>query len=118
VDDNGFHPGLPEGPHGMDGAIVELDALADADGPRPQHDDFAASPDGSLIETFISGVVIGRSTPAANGLSILTLHPRVDASIAGHDAVGLAAVANFLFGCPHQLTDDAVGKPVLLGFPE
>ena len=44
VDDDGLVAALLDGLDGVDGGVVELHALADADGAAAQHDDLAAGP--------------------------------------------------------------------------
>ena len=62
VDDDHIVAQLLEGPHAVDGGVVELDALADADGAGAQHHDdgpSAAGEGAGLAEAVEGGVEIG-----------------------------------------------------------
>ena len=59
VDDDGFVARLADRPDRMDGRIVELHALTDADRARPEHDDLLAVAHQRLVLLLVGRVEIG-----------------------------------------------------------
>ena len=110
VDDDGLAAQALQGPHGVDGAIVKLDALADADGAGAQDQDLPLAGVGlnGLVLPVVGGVVIGGLGVELGGAGIHHLE-------GGDDAVLLPQ--GFHLGLLHaaQGADIAVGKAHLLG---
>ncbi len=75
VDHDGFVAVLAQGESGMDAAVVELDALADAVGAAAQHHDFGAVGRFGLALFLIGGIQIGGAGGEFGGAGI---HPLVD----------------------------------------
>ena len=84
VHHNGFEPGLAQGVGGVDAAIVELDALADAVGAAAEDDDLLpvgglALAGGLAVAAFIGGIHVGRGRAELGGAGVDALVDRLHA---------------------------------------
>ena len=112
VDQDGLAAVLFQGPDAVDRAVVELDALADADGPRAKHQDalfvglaglFLLDKGGGLVVPVVGGVEIGG---VGRELGCAGIH---------HLEAGAVVLHRQLLH-PRQPADGLVLEAVLLGF--
>ncbi len=89
VDHDGFDPEFAQGEGGVDAAVVELDALADAVRPAAEDHDLAFRVGATLVLVAVGGVVVRR-------VGFEFRRAGVDEAIGGDDAGGDASRANFL----------------------
>jgi len=110
VDDDGLIAHAAEGPHGVDGAVVELDALADADGAGAQHQHLllAGAVVHRLVFSVIGGIVVGGLGVELGGAGVHHLE-------GGDDAVPLPQGLHLGLSHAAQGADVAVGEAHLLG---
>ena len=108
VDHHGLVPGLRQRERRVDAAVVELDALADPVGARPQDDDLGPVGRGHLAHVLIRGVVVG-------GLGLELSRAGVDRLECGATPAAMRA-ARYL-GRWHlpQIAELLVGESELLG---
>ena len=79
VDHDGLETGVAECIGGVDAAIVELDALADAVGPRPEDGDLRTIRRADLVVVLVGGVVIRRLRVELGGAGVNGLERCCDA---------------------------------------
>ncbi len=109
VDDDGLKAHALKGPHGVDGAVVELDALADADGAGAQHQHLLAVAGlHSLVLPVVGGVVVGGLRVELGGAGVHHFE-------GGDDAVLLPQGLDLGLLHAAQGADIAVGEAHLLG---
>ena len=103
VDDNGLVARAADGPQGMDGGIVELHALANADGAGAQDDDLLPVRDHRLILLGIGGVEIGHVALKLAGAGI-------DHLVHREEIFPAARFVNFPLRCMPQSGNPSVGE--------
>ena len=115
VDDDHVVAQLLQGPHAVDGGVVELDALADADGAGAQHHDDgppAAGEGPGLAEAVVGGVEVRRLRVELRAAGVHHLVDRVPVRrqlpAAGEAAQGIVGVAQPL-ALPVLLLRQAAG---------
>jgi hypothetical protein len=108
VDHDAFHAHFAKGEGGMDAAIVEFDALADAVGPAAQdHHLFSRRHPGFALG-FIGGIVIGCGGPKFRRTGVHQFVDRPDAHV-------FTSPLYHFFRDAGKMGDLVVGKPVGLG---
>ena len=95
----------------MDGGIVKLHALADADGAGTQNHDLLFSGNPGFVSGLIGGVEIGDIAVKFSGAG-------VDHPIAGEDAILFAKGIDLSFRQGLETGDSLVGEAHFLGFPQ
>ena len=110
IDHQGFKAVLLQGEGGVNAAIIELDALADAVGAAAQNHDLAlvAGP-GFVVAAIVGGVIVG-------GVGLEFSGAGVHQTIAGDQAGLLAQGADGVLGLAGEMGDLAVGKTEGFGF--
>src|SRR5262249_53899048 len=101
-------PSLAEGKSGVDTAVIELDALADADGPAAEDQYFLAVGRGRFVLLVVSGVEIGRVGLKLCGAGI-------DALVGGSNSSRLTVRANHGFVFTPELRQVSVREAVCFG---
>ena len=107
VDHDGFEPRVAQGEGGVDAAVVELDALADAVGTAAQDHDLASGRRPALVNVAVGRVIVGcvRFELCRTGV-----HQRVH----GQDPEFFALSSHLVFGALQKVGDLAVRVPELL----
>ena len=104
VDHDRLEPQLAQGESGVDAAVVELDALADAIRPAAENHDLAFRVGAILVLVAVGGVVIRR-------VSFEFRRAGVDEAIGGDDAGGDALRADFFSLTPNECASWRSEKP-------
>ena len=107
VDDNGLVAGIADGPQGVNRGVVELHALADADGAGAQHNDFFPVGDHGFLLLLIGGVEIGHIALKLPGAGVdhlingenMRLFPQGEEVVLGH----VPELGQILVGEAHAL---------------
>ncbi len=111
IDHDGLVTELAQGEAGVDAAVVELDALADAVRAAPEDHDFLAVVVAHFVLDAVGGVVVRREGLELGGAG-------VHEAVGGDDAGGFAGCANVLFGFPCLMRNLAVREAELFGAAE
>ena len=109
VDDDGFKAGTLDGLDGVDGGIVKLHALADADGAGAEDDDLFLLGQAALVFAAVGGVEIGNVFAGVQG---------VNHAEDRREAEPLPAVPELCLVHVPETGDIAVGKAHALGIGE
>ena len=107
VDHDGLVPSILEREHGMDAAVVELDALTDAVRTRPEHDDGRPVVRRDLVVLVVGRIVVGR-----RGVELG--RARVDGAVDGPDTEPVACSAHSGLVRADEQGDQAVPDPLTL----
>ena len=108
VDDNGLVACLFYGHHRMDGGVIKLHTLADADGTGTQHHDFLFLRGAGLVLFFISGIEVRHIAFKLGGAGVNHLEHRHDSGLLPHGK-------DLLLPCMPQPGDGLISKAHALG---
>ena len=110
IDHQSFKAVLLQGEGGVNAAVIELDALADAVGAAAQNHDFAfGAGHGFVVAAIVGGVIV-------RGVGLELRGAGVHQTIAGRQAGFLAQGADGVLGLAGEMGDLAVGKTEGFGF--
>ena len=109
VDDNGLIAHGLDGMHRMDGGIVKLHALADADGAGAQDDDFLFPRNQGFVFFRVGGIKIGYIADKLTGAG-------VDHLVHREDVFPAAQAIDVLLPLLPQFPNIGIGKAQALGF--
>ena len=105
VDDDAVHAGLAQRPGRMDGAVVEFDALADADRAGAENDDALIAQRLDFVFGGVAGIVVRRSRFKFGGAGVDHLEGR-------RNALFLTEGPYFVFRLAGKAGDDGIGHAV------
>ena len=110
VDHDRLEACFAQGERCMDTAVVELDALADPVGARPEDDDLTAGGRADFALVLVGGIVIRRLGDELGRTG-------VDGLVRRNDARCLSCGADFVLGPLPQVGELAIGESETLGAP-
>ena len=110
VDHDGLEAVLAHGEGGVDAAVVELDALADAVGAAAEHHDLLPRTGRRFAFVFVGGVEVGGGGRELGGAGVYALEHRPHAS-------SQPRLAHIVFGGAEQRGQPGIGEAVALQLP-